>query len=553
MKSKYTEQILDSLRQLNELVFFLIDCNGNITDISHQATQMLAKSKEEIIGHINFNEIIKDQNFENILNIIKNKEEPSTQIKIKIKSRVIDACANFNEFKIDGQTLYLVYLPYLNERGCYRSHNKKLYYCIHVISNILNSTLEMDETLELILDKLKIIIEYDLACIMFLDGYNLNVKASKSHDKEYKLPDNIIIGEEKELSELLKIKSLKVIHNDSNNNHLLKELNMNWAEEAIFIPLILQESFFGIMVMFNEKKQTFSVEDIEMAEIFASTCAYSIKNAELSNVFRMQLRILRENVIERTKALELIKIQNQKILEADRMKNEFIAHMSHELRTPLHAIIGFSEALKMKIFGPMAPKQEEYIDDIHASGIHLLGMINDMLDLSKIEAKKMNLLSKDFSIELATNEVINVVVALANKKNITIKEEFCHSEDTIYADHRKYQQILYNLLSNAIKFTYDNGTIIVSTQDGKINGKNALVLKVKDNGVGISAENLDKIFFKFHQINNALSKSQAGSGLGLTITKELIEMHRGSIMVESELEEGSTFTIVLPLKTPETF
>lgn len=540
--------ILDAIREMPECTYVVVDNKGIFRDANIGVLQLLGIEQEEVINKLNINDILLDADFEELSKKTLELKSLNAKIDLVLKEERIRTFLVMKPVECEGCSGYLIIFQGLIKDSKLEKFDKKALESLKAISSILNTNLELEETLDLVLEKLSDNIDFNLASIMFLDGYKLNIKAFKADDNIKPLPQTIKITENDELSSILKLKQTTIISENIQENLLLRQLELDWVEELVLIPLMLQESFFGMLILFNSESKKYDINDINIIEIFASTCAYSIKNAELTSVFRMQLRILRENVIERTKALELIKVQNQKILEADRMKNEFIAHMSHELRTPLHAIIGFSEALKMKIFGALSTKQEEYIDDIHSSGIHLLGMINDMLDLSKIESKKMDLAPKDFSIELATNEVINVVLALANKKNISIEECFEHAEDVINADHRKYQQVLYNLLSNAIKFTPDNGLIKVTTKDSQYKGKPALGLTVEDNGIGISQENIDKIFNKFHQVENVSNKTQSGSGLGLTITKELIEMHNGTIMVESNENAGSKFMILLPLK-----
>jgi len=318
--------------------------------------------------------------------------------------------------------------------------------------------------------------------------------------------------------------------------------HLNTPCSYVIAPLTIRETLFGMIILIKNLKDFFTEEDIRIAQAFASSAAYSVKDAELSNVFKMQLKILKDNVVERTKSLEVIKEQNLKILEADKMKNEFLANISHELRTPLNAIIGFSEALKLKIFGDLNQKQEEYIDDIHTSGIHLLGMINDLLDLSKIEAKEMHLCKKDFQVINAINEVLNVTRAIVDKKKIVLSLDCTDKELKIHADYTKFQQILYNLISNAAKFTPENGKISIVI----IKLHNNLSVSVEDNGIGIDPKYHNKIFQKFQQLDSIYARKQGSTGLGLTITKELVEMHGGHIWVESELNKGAKFTFEIP-------
>ena len=188
-------------------------------------------------------------------------------------------------------------------------------------------------------------------------------------------------------------------------------------------------------------------------------------------------------------------------------------------------------------------KQEEYVTDINASGIHLLGMINEILELSKIEAKAVKLALSRFNLQTSLNEVVNIVRPLANKKKIKLEKDtkdFCE----IDADYQKIQQILYNLLSNAIKFTKENGEINI----GYTYDKKYVTLYVKDNGIGIDMKYKGKIFGKFVQLNNVYSKKESSTGLGLTITKELVELHGGKIWFESIVGDGTTFFVRLPLR-----
>ncbi len=227
---------------------------------------------------------------------------------------------------------------------------------------------------------------------------------------------------------------------------------------------------------------------------------------------------------------------------ANRAKSEFLATMSHELRTPLNAVIGFSEILRDEILGTINDEQKELILDIHTSGNHLLAMINDILDLSKIEAGKMELQLEDFSVKEAVTEVNAIVTALASKKQIQLSLEF-NQEISIKADKIKFKQILYNLLSNAIKFTDEGGE--VTTQFEISNS--ALLGSVTDTGVGISPQDREKLFQPFTQLDASRTRAHSGTGLGLALTNRLIELHGGRIWVESEVDKGSTFFFTFPL------
>lgn len=241
-----------------------------------------------------------------------------------------------------------------------------------------------------------------------------------------------------------------------------------------------------------------------------------------------------------------LEISNKKIKEADKLKSEFLANMSHELRTPLNAIIGFSEVLKSKSFGQLNSEQEDFVNDIHKAGKHLLKLINDVLDLSKIEAGKMELNFSEINIAKELESVHNVIRPLYQKKNLHFSIEIDEGISTIFADEIRFKQIMYNLLSNAIKFTKEGS---VKVKVSKIDG--SIQVDVIDTGIGIKKENLDLIFKEFYQSDSSLSKEYEGTGLGLSLTKKLVELHDGKIFVKSEINRGSTFSFTLPMKTYE--
>jgi len=239
----------------------------------------------------------------------------------------------------------------------------------------------------------------------------------------------------------------------------------------------------------------------------------------------------------------IIDITERKNQEVNRLKSEFLTNMSHELRTPMNAIIGFSEMLIDKKVGELNAKQLEYLNDIYASGTHLLQLINDVLDLSKIEAGKIELITESFSVPNVIGEVVKVLKPLADKKGITISLYLLESVDRVCIDKSKFRQILYNLLSNAIKFSNWEGGISIETFPSN---DNCFALKVRDTGIGIAREDIDRLFAPFVQLDSGTARRQEGSGLGLTLTKKIVELHHGKIIVESEINQGSEFTIILP-------
>jgi PAS domain S-box-containing protein len=234
----------------------------------------------------------------------------------------------------------------------------------------------------------------------------------------------------------------------------------------------------------------------------------------------------------------------QSLQEASRMKSEFLANMSHELRTPLNGIIGFAEFLADEKPGKLNPKQADYLNDILNSGRHLLQLINDVLDLAKVEAGKMELTPEIFSLAKAIDEVCAVAKPLASKKQISLAVRVAPELSTVTLDPQKFKQVLYNLVSNAIKFTDDAGRVEVMAT---VYDQHRFKLAVSDNGIGIQTEDLTRLFHEFEQLESGASRRYEGTGLGLALTRKIVELQTGTISVESEVGKGSTFAVVLPL------
>jgi signal transduction histidine kinase len=264
---------------------------------------------------------------------------------------------------------------------------------------------------------------------------------------------------------------------------------------------------------------------IDVLKTFATQSALAIQNA----------RLFRE-IADKSAQLEA----------ASRHKSEFLANMSHELRTPLNAIIGFSEVLTERMFGELNDKQTEYLQDILESGRHLLSLINDILDLSKIEAGRMELEVTDFDLPNAIENALILVRERATRRGITLGHSVDERLGTIQGDERKVKQVLLNLLSNALKFTPEGGRIDV----GAGLRSDVAEVSVTDTGVGIAPEDQEAVFEEFRQVGGAEKKAE-GTGLGLALSRKFIELHGGRIWVKSELGKGSTFTFTLPVRRGE--
>ncbi len=304
----------------------------------------------------------------------------------------------------------------------------------------------------------------------------------------------------------------------------LKEIQ----EPALKENLEFKNLVFGTIAISGK---AFTQEDKKIFRTFASIISNLIKDIELTKVVKMQIEALQQGYIETRE-------HSQKIKEADKIKTKFFSHTTHELRTPLNSILGFSELLGNEFAGKLNKKQKEYVEDIKISGINLLGLINEILDMSKIEANAMKLNLQTFQVSLAVNEVINTVSPLIIKKHINLSKFI--DNITLTADYQKFQQILFNLLGNAVKYTQENGKIVIKAKQEQQN----LILSVKDNGAGIDKKLQKTIFKPFTQGDKIASNS---TGLGLAITNELVKLHKGKITIKSEPEKGAEFIVSIPL------
>ncbi len=257
------------------------------------------------------------------------------------------------------------------------------------------------------------------------------------------------------------------------------------------------------------------------------------------------IRELDEKVKERTSELEEAILLAQ---STNRTKSEFLANMSHELRTPLNAIIGFSEAMLSGIYGPVSDRHREYLNDILMSGENLLALINDILDLSKIESGSLKLEPCEFSLRELIKSVVGMFREKAVRHGITLEYTVENGLDVMTADQRKLKHIIVNLLSNAFKFTPDGGSVRVTARKVRNPQAEFIEISVEDTGIGVSKEDVPRLFQVFQQLESPYQKRYAGAGLGLFLTKRLVELHGGRIWVESERERGAAFTFSIPVK-----
>jgi signal transduction histidine kinase/HAMP domain-containing protein/predicted transcriptional regulator with HTH domain len=293
-------------------------------------------------------------------------------------------------------------------------------------------------------------------------------------------------------------------------------------QSVAFAPMLFEGRGIGALWVGRPFKAAFSDKQLSLLKTFAEQAVIAIQNARLFS-----------EIQDKSRQLEV----------ANKHKSEFLANMSHELRTPLNAIIGFSEVLLERLFGELNEKQDDYLKDIFNSGKHLLTLINDILDLSKIEAGRMELEKSTFDIASAITNAMTLVRERAQRHGILLGQQVDTKLGELTADERKFKQILLNLLSNAVKFTPDNGRIDVTAR----REENDIAVAVHDTGVGIAPEDQAAVFEEFRQVGRDYTSKHEGTGLGLALTKKFVELHGGRIWLESEPGRGSTFTFTIPI------
>lgn len=324
------------------------------------------------------------------------------------------------------------------------------------------------------------------------------------------------------------------------------------TESWLGVPMIARDRVIGVISVESYKKNAFTADDLILLTAIANQAAVAIENAHLYRDLEGLTFALEQRVLERTNEL---RETNLRLMAADRSKNQFLANMSHELRTPLNSIIGFSSVLLEATRGLLQPRLHRFLENIHSAGNHLLELINDILDLSKIEAGKMELRTDQFDLRDTMAAVERVMKGFAADAKVQILLKVDEALPKVQLDEGRLKQILFNLLSNAVKFSPQGGLVsiictFVPAQDSPI-GFDTVRIEVADRGVGIAADELQRIFVEFYQTEDGRRARRGGTGLGLSLTRNFVELHFGRIEVRSKPGEGSTFTLYLPIDYSE--
>lgn len=321
------------------------------------------------------------------------------------------------------------------------------------------------------------------------------------------------------------------------------------TESWLGVPMVVQDRVIGMISIQNHRRDAFTADDVVLMEAIASQAAAALDASRRFHELQELNVELEERIAERTVEL---RDANVRLMAADRAKSHFLAHMSHELRTPLNSILGFSGILRTRAADRLEPRFAGFLDNVHESGTHLLELINDLLDLSKIESGKFRLEVESFDVREAVGTVERVIRGIAADSAVELAVAVDESLHRVRLDEGRFKQILLNLLSNAVKFSPRGSTVQLRLElhEARLSplGRPSVGMLVVDAGPGIGEDEVEKIFEEFYQVADGRSKAKIGTGLGLPLTKRLVELHQGTIRVESRPGEGATFRVDLPLE-----
>ena len=419
----------------------------------------------------------------------------------------------------------------------------------------LNSSLSLQEVLSTILTYLGRVVLSDSIAVKLLSGDSTDLLAhrrSESEDWQFTKRNFELLPLEDNVVQ----KRLPVIVRDVNGETSWRQvLGAEEVKSWLGVPLMVQDKVVGLITMTKREARYYTDADAKLVAAFANQAAIAITNAQLYEQVQEELvermraekalqeerSLLAQRVEERTREL---KDANDQLTSALRTKDEFLATMSHELRTPLNAIMLLSESMQNGVYGTIGERQIDVLGNVKQSARHLLSLINDILDMSKIEAGMFELDMGAVSATAICRNSISIIEESARSKGIELIQHYDNQVDTVCGDERRLAQILVNLLSNAIKFTPEGGKVGLEVINDDVT--NVVKFIVWDSGIGIAKEDQKRLFRPFVQLDSKLSRLYEGTGLGLALVDRLTKMHGGSVLLESEIDQGSRFTVTIP-------
>ncbi len=528
-------------------LMYAVDFGGNITFVSDNIIDFLGYRPEELIGH-NFLEVIPPEYHSRIVENFRLRSYDSIQGVTSLELHAKDG-RRF-PVEISGRIYLENNIPVLNI-GLVRDvsarkameaqvvkRNRELT-ALYSVASVLNQPLDLNHLLQQCLDRMLETMKVETGGMMLIDHSGVfRQGAQRGFSEEFQAFFAPLLNDDKLMHRVLSEGEVVIFENLAVLPQIDRDLLKRTGYRSLVIgPLQAKDQILGGYVLASKGRHQFVSADHDLILSIGKQVGLALQAGELYGELNLTVAELR--------------IANTQLEQATLHKSEFLANMSHELRTPLNAIIGFSELLQDQTFGPLNPKQERYINNILTSGKHLLALVNDVLDLSKVEAGKMELQLEKFSPRDLVNDVFNNVASLATQKRIALATHLGAPDQTevnVTGDRGRIKQVLYNLLSNALKFTSENGSVEVTSTITRRNGDDWLELSVSDTGIGIKPEDIERIFEKFQMVDSTLSKRQQGTGLGLALSRELARLHGGDIRVQSVFGKGSIFTLVMPVE-----
>ena len=416
---------------------------------------------------------------------------------------------------------------------------------LRMIDIAISSSFDLNIILDVVLQKVLARLEVDASAITLFNTQMQTIEyaASRGFHSDAFLHTRLKLGEGYASQAVLKRKTIHISGLVKTGGKLAKALKMANEEFVDYYgtPLIVKGEVKGVLEIYHHSYLKADSEWLEFLEALAGQAAIAIDNAQLFESLQQSNLNLEHRVAERTTELNRTNVELE---HANQIKDEFLANMSHELRTPLTSILGLSESLLEERRGSLNDHQQRSLQIIESSGRHLLELINDILDLSKIEAGKFDFYPQPISVDEVSRSSLSFVKSQAVKKSITVTYTNEAAVSKIYADPRRLKQILVNLLNNAVKFTPENGNVILQVTCDPT--RELIRFAVIDTGIGISPQDLKRLFRPFVQVDSSLNRQHEGTGLGLALVQRLTDLHGGSVQVESEAGKGSRFTINLP-------
>ncbi len=544
----------NELRKLRTLIensgdlMYAIDFGGNITFISNNVVDFLGYAPQEVIGR-NFLSLItlngqKKAGERFAQQMAGTAKGPFTTELTGKNGRVVPVEVNGrNYYEHNTAVLNIGLVRDISIRKAMQAEvlkrNRELT-ALYSVASVLSQSLDMHELLQECLDRMLETIGVETGGMLLLKpNGEFRLSAARGIDEDFEALFRPLQNDLKIVRQVMVSGEVVIIENVRDlkplDPALIERIGYN---SLVMGPLRAKDRVLGSFVLASKGPHRFVADDRELILSIGNQVGMALQIAEL--------------YAELNNTVQELRLTNTQLEEATRHKSEFLANMSHELRTPLNAIIGFSELLLDQTFGPLNEKQNRYVDNIFNSGKHLLALVNDVLDVAKVEAGKMELQMDKLVVRDVVNDVVNAVAPLALKKQIalatSLSETAGQPATQVIADNGRLKQILYNLLSNAIKFTPENGLVQIQSRVVQKNKTAWLELSISDNGIGIKTEDISRIFEEFQMADSTLARRQQGTGLGLALSRRLANLHGGEISVKSVFGSGSTFTLTIPLE-----